>query len=166
MQHGEIGVGTFLPANQDATKAIEPGVRTFYYPPARFEAGASPDRGCLFATSADVGGEAEGGHEIAHLVVIVSLIEAQSLRRVWGGAWAPGHDRFERVVDELHVVAVSAIDHQRERDTRGFGEETPLDALFASIRRVFARFFEPASGALVIAPSIDSHAQPNPFSLS
>lgn len=166
MQHGEIGVGTFFPTHQQATKSVEPAVGSLNDPAARLEAGISLDHLCLFPAHADVGGEAEGRHKFAYLIVIVPLIKTQPLRRTFRWTRTPNHDRFERLFDEFHVVPVGTIDHARDRDTAGFGEETSLDALLTPIRRVFACFFEPASGALVMAPSIDNHLHPNPLCLS
>jgi hypothetical protein len=80
MEHGEVGVGAFLPAREDAAEAVEPGVSAFDDPAAGAEAGLALDRLRLFAAAADVGGEAELGAELADLVVVVAAVEAKALR--------------------------------------------------------------------------------------
>ena len=59
MEHGEVGVGAFLPTGEDAAEAIHPGVGALYDPAAGAEAGLVLDRFCFFAAAADVGGEPE-----------------------------------------------------------------------------------------------------------
>ncbi len=50
MEHGEVGVGVFLPAGEDAAETVEPGVGAFDDPAAGAEAGLVFDRLGLFAT--------------------------------------------------------------------------------------------------------------------
>jgi hypothetical protein len=54
VEHRQVGVGAFLPADEDAAKAIEPGVGALDDPAAGAEAGLALDRVRLFAASADV----------------------------------------------------------------------------------------------------------------
>jgi len=79
VEHGEVGVGAFLPAGEDAAEAIQPGVGAFDDPAAGAEASLAFDRVRFFATAADVRGEAELGCELAHFVVVVAAVEAQAL---------------------------------------------------------------------------------------
>ena len=80
MEHGEVGVGAFLPAGEDASEAVEPGVGAFDDPAAGAEAGLSFERLRFFAAAADVGGEGELVAELVHLGVVVALVEAEALR--------------------------------------------------------------------------------------
>ncbi len=80
MEHGEVGVGAFLPAGEDAAEAVEPGVGAFDDPAAGAEAGLSFERLRFFAAAADVGGEGELVAELVHLGVVVALVEAEALR--------------------------------------------------------------------------------------
>ena len=74
MEHGEVGVGAFLPADEDATEAVEPGVRSLDDPAAGAEACFPLDRLCFFAAAADVGGERELLGQVAYLVEVVAAI--------------------------------------------------------------------------------------------
>lgn len=104
MEHGEVGVGAFFPAGEDAAEAIQPGVGAFDDPAAGAEAGLAFDRLRLFAAATDVGGERELLGELVDLPVVVGGVEAEPLRRLRGGRGPRDQDRFERGAGELVVV--------------------------------------------------------------
>ena len=104
MEHGEVGVGAFLPTGEDAAEAVEPGVGAFDDPAAGAEAGLVFDRLRLFATAADVGGESELAGELADLVVVVGGVEAQPLGLLAGRLGPFDRDRLDRLAGELVVV--------------------------------------------------------------
>jgi hypothetical protein len=76
VEHGEVGVGAFLPANEDAAEAVEPGVGALDDPAAGTEAGLALERLRLVAATADVRGERELRRELTHLAVVVAAVEA------------------------------------------------------------------------------------------
>ena len=80
MEHGEVGVGAFLPADEDAAEAVEPGVGALDDPAASAEAGLAFDGLRLFAAPADVSGEAKLVQQLAYLAVVVAAVEAEALR--------------------------------------------------------------------------------------
>jgi hypothetical protein len=104
VEHGEVGVGAFLPAGEDAAEAVEPGVGTLDAPAAGAEAGLVLDRLRLLAAAADVRGERELLGELADLFVVVGGVEAEPLRdlRRWLGPL--DRDALERVAGELVLV--------------------------------------------------------------
>ncbi len=104
MEHGEVGVGAFLPAGEDAAETIQPGVGAFDDPAAGAEAGLVFDRLRFFATAADVGGESELRGELADLVVVVGGVEAQPLGPLAGRRGPCDGDRLDRLTGELVVV--------------------------------------------------------------
>ena len=104
MKHGEVGVGAFLPADEDAAETIQPGVGAFDDPAARAEAGLAFDRLRLFATPADVGGESKLLGKLADLVVVVGGVEAQPLGLLPGRIGPFDRDRLDRLPGELVVV--------------------------------------------------------------
>jgi hypothetical protein len=53
VEHGEVGVGAFLPADEQSTEAVEPGLRALDDPAAGAEVGLVFNRLCLFAALAD-----------------------------------------------------------------------------------------------------------------
>ncbi len=76
------------------------------------------------------------------------------------------HDAMPRASAPLHVMPIGSANDEGEGKARRLGQQAPLDALLAPIRRVRPSFFEPATSAFVIAPSIDSHDQSIPLSPS
>ena len=104
VEHGEVGVGAFLPAGEDASEAVEPRVSAFDDPAASAEAGLAFDRLRFFAAAADVGGERELLAEVAHLVVVVTAIQAEPLRPLACWLRPLDRDRLDRGAAQLEVV--------------------------------------------------------------
>lgn len=119
----------------------------------------------LFAAAADVGLEALADGELADVVVVVSLVEAEPLRLLLGGDRPRQRDRLKRLPEELLVVAVSAVLRDPNRDPGSLGQERALRpplALSVGLGPVAG----PPSGAFVIAPSAASQDQSIPISSS
>lgn len=108
VEHGEVGVGSFFPAGEDAAEAIQPRVGALDDPAAGAEAGLVLDRFGFFAAAADMGGEAELGEQVAYLAVVVALIEADALRPAPGRLRPLDRDRLDRCAAEFEVVEVRA----------------------------------------------------------
>jgi hypothetical protein len=165
VEHGDVGVGAFLPAGEDAAEAIQPGVGALDDPAAGAEAGLVFDRVCFFASGADVGGERELRAEVAHLHVVVAAVEAEALRRL--GCWRGSldRDRLDRGAAELEVVQVRARWRDPDRDTLALGEERPFRP-FLALSVGFGPVSSPPKGALPSAPSIASHSHSIPCLVS
>ena len=161
MEHGEVGVGAFLPADEDAAEAIEPGVGALDDPAASAETGLALDRPGLFAAAADVGGERELRGELTDLVVVVGGVEAQPLRPSRGRLGPFDRDRLDRLAGELVVVQVRARRRDPDRDALALGEEAAFRP-FLALSVGFGPVSAPPSGALPIAPSIASHSHSIP----
>src|SRR4030088_2140099 len=93
-------------ANQQAAKAVHPGVRALDHPAAGFLAGLA----CLglrfFATRADVSDKAESRRQGADFLKIIALVQAEVLRlsgRSSGPFDRDAHDGFN---EQLEVVFV------------------------------------------------------------
>ena len=63
----------------------------------------------------------------------------------------------------LHVVPIRSRERDRQRDAVRVGEQVPLGAQFASIRRVFAGLIPPSTGAETVALSSDWKCQSIPW---
>lgn len=164
MEHCEVGVGSFLPAGEDAAEAVEPGVGAFDDPAAGAEACLALDRLRFVAAAADVGGERELLREATDLLVVVGSVEAQALRPLPGRLRAFDRDRLDRLAGEFVVVQVRARWRDPDRDALTLGEERSLRPLALSVG--FGPVSAPPSGALPIAPSIASHSHSIPNSWS
>ena len=165
MEHGEVGVGAFLPADEDAAEAVEPGVGAFDDPAAGSEAGLVFECSGFLAAGADVGGERELLAEVAHLAVVVGGVETEPLRPLGGRLGPLDRDALERRAGELVVVQVRARRRDPERDALTLGEQRsfrPFLALSVGLGPVR----EPPSGALPIAPSSANHSHSIPCLLS
>ncbi len=66
---------------------------------------------------------------------------------------------IERIRNQLYVVRICSGDNQCKRKPVPVSHQTALYAPFSPVCWVLACFFEPASGDLVIQPSIDNHDQ-------
>lgn len=159
MQHRQIGVVTLFPANQNPTKSVQPAMGTLHDPASSLETSLLPDRSGFFATAADVRRKAKRLDQCSNLVVVIAFVQAHSLRGALCRRRSSGRKGFERRTHQLHVMTVGSVDGHSQRNALGIGQQAALDALLAAIRRVGTRFFEPARGALVMAPSIASHDQ-------
>ena len=161
MEHGEVGVGAFLPADEDAAEAVEPGVGALDDPAAGAEAGLALDRLRLFAAGANVAGEGELGGQFVHLRIVVALVQAEALWTLRGRLRPLDRDRRDRLPDELEVVQVRARRRDPDRDALTLGDEAPFRPFFA-LSVGFGPVSSPPSGALPSAPSIASHSHSIP----
>ena len=100
MQHRDVGIGPFLPADDDPAETVQPTVGSLNDPAPSFEPGCTLDRIGLLAARTNVRGEPELRRELAHLVVVVALVETKpdlmDLMWVTGEA---GRARFRRSKD-------------------------------------------------------------------
>jgi hypothetical protein len=161
VEHGEVGVGSFLPADEDAAEAMEPGVGALDDPAAGAEAGLALERLGFLAAAADVRGEGELRAELAHFVVVVALVEAESLRLLGRRLRPLDRDRLDRGAGELEVVQIRARRRDPDRDALTLGEERSFRP-FLALSVGFGPVSTPPSGALPIAPSIASHSHSIP----
>jgi len=161
VEHGEVGVGAFLPAGEDAAEAVEPGVGALDDPAAGAEASLLLDRLSLLSAAADVGGEAELGGEFAHLVVVVAAVEAETLWLLRRRLGSFDRDALDRGAGELEVVQVRSGRFDPDRDALALTEEAPFRP-FLALSVGFGPVCSPPSGALPSAPSIASHSHSIP----
>ena len=165
VEHGEVGVGPLLPADQDAAEAVEPGVGSLDDPAASAEASLAFEGLRLLAARADVGGEAELGGELVHLGEVVALVQAEPLRPLRRRLRPLDRDRRDRGPAELEVVQVRAGRFDAKRDALTLAEEAPF-APFLPLSVGFGPVSSPPSGALPSAPSIASHSHSIPCASS
>ena len=92
MEHGQIVLDLFVPADQDTAKAVHPTVRAFDQRASGLEADVSFERLRLFTSGSNVQRIPEGLAQLSHFVVIVAFIQAQMLWLRCALAWA---DRLE-----------------------------------------------------------------------
>lgn len=76
-------------------KAIHAGMRPFHDPAARFEPSFPLDLFGLFPTRPDMGGETEVMKDVAHFLVIVSLVQAHPLQLLLARLRAVDHEALD-----------------------------------------------------------------------
>jgi hypothetical protein len=79
VQHRDVGVGALLPADQDPAESIHPAMAALDHPAACPEAGGLLDRVGLLAATTDVSREAKLRGERPDLVVVVALVQTETL---------------------------------------------------------------------------------------
>ena len=166
MKKGDVVLGSLVPTHQDAPETVQPAVSAFHHPAPGFEPSLLFDGLCLFASTADVGGEAELLQGAAHLGEVLAPVQAHTLGMLWAGHGSGHGQAVHRGSHQLHVVAVGPIHRQTHRNALGFGQQAALDASLTSIGGVGAGFPPPPRGDLVMAPSRLSQLQSSPCSSS
>ena len=134
-------------------KTVQPSVSGLHHPAACPETGPFFNGFRLFATTADVSGEAELFQGASHLIVVVTLVQAHALGMLWAG-FRPGHRQaVHRDPHQFHVMAVGPVHRQAYGIARHFREQAAFDSPFALVGGVGAGS-PPPRGALVMAPSM------------
>jgi hypothetical protein len=128
-------------------------------------AGSADLLGDLLTARADVRGEVVVLDQLAGLLVVICLVQADALRLLYGRLGTLDRDRVERALQQLVIVAVRTVVIEPARDPRGLAENRTLRPPLA-LSVGFGPVFGPPSGTLVIAPSAASHAQSMPTTSS
>lgn len=96
MEHGEVGVHSFLPSDQHTAEPVHPAVGSFDDPAPGPEASLLLDGLGLLPSGADVGREAEVPGQIPNFIKVVALVQAQALG-VSGVGWGRSTGMLSRV---------------------------------------------------------------------
>src|SRR3954452_10263254 len=104
-----------------------------------------------------MGGQVVVVGDLPRAVIVVALVEAEVQRLVEERLRALDRHGVEGRLKQLVVGHVGARDGEAEGQPAGTTER-----LVPSLPRGWGRFFSPPKGALVIAPSADSHSQSIP----
>jgi len=155
----------FIP-NLQSAKQVVPAVAALDDPTASLESRILLSLALLLAARLDVGDVPAPRRRTAKLRIVVALVVAQMLPRLFLGRRARNHDGIQRGPEHLHIVPVGARKRDRQRDAVGVREHVPLGAQFASIRRVFPDLIPPFTGAETVALSIDWKRQSIPWRAS
>lgn len=137
LQHCQISIGTFFPADQQSSITIEPTMRPFNQPAS-----------CSRTLSLRLGFVATPSNPRHHAslpnVVIDPLSDIAQIqtqprtRRLFG---LVNHDLRQRLLQQHAIVSIGTSNHQRQWQPVAICEQTALDAPFAAVGRVGADFF-------------------------
>src|SRR5512143_2913868 len=103
MEKSEIVRGLLLPAYEDAATAIQPTVTPLYDPAACTLAPLADERLGLLPARPNVGFEPELLQGRSHLIVVVTLVQAQALRLIVGRVGSPDHDTVKRSPHQFQI---------------------------------------------------------------
>lgn len=152
-------------ANEDAPALAQPGQRALDHPtPSRMTLSTAGIE-FLLTDARDVRCVLVIGRRLTPGGIVVSLVEAQVLRRVGCRLGTLDHDRVERLRQQLRVVDVRRGDDYRERAAVRLDQEAALRAVLGPIRGVRADMIPPKR-ALPMAPSAACQSQFTPASSS
>src|SRR5215218_3410674 len=153
--------GLLIVAHQDGPALREPAQSSLHYPSPRRIAFLARIIFLLLADTPDVRDVAVTLEHFPSRLLVVSLVQAQVVRRLLGGFGALGDDGIERRLQEFEVWHVGSGYHHRKRATGGLDQDRAFDAYFGSIGRIGA-YEVPPKRALPIAPSAACHSKSTP----
>ena len=122
MEHREEVPDALLPSDQDPSKAIHPRMRPLDNPSARTLTEFALQLSSFLAAASDVSGVAEFGGELADLIKVESLVEAESLRTSAGGLGSIDVDALDRRPRQFHVMPVGAVHRETDRNAARVGQ--------------------------------------------
>ena len=152
MKHCQIVLDLLLPANEKATKAIQPGVGSLHHPPpcpvprdTRLVSG-------FFSTGTDMCSVTPARQQLTDDIVVIPFVQAHVLRGILARARPLDYDRFQCRLHHLHVVPVRSLNGHGQGNAVTLGQQTTLCAPLAPIRGIATRAFSPPR-----APSSSPH---------
>src|SRR5262249_21069892 len=112
-----------------------------HYPPTRSAASLAFKRAPFLPACPDVGREAKRHQRGPSLRVVVSLIQAHTLGPRGGRLGPLDDEAVEGRREQLHIRPIGAGDDEPQRPPLALGQQAALDATFAVLRGIGARFF-------------------------
>src|SRR5262245_1156970 len=146
MQQGDVVLRFLVPADEDSAKAVDPTMRPFHHPTPRLEAGLTLQGLGFLAPRSDVAREGELGHQLPGVVIVVALVQTQSLLLARFRQVAMHRDTLQRRFDQFLVMTVGPVYGQAHGDALSFHQHAALDPPFAAVGRVGTGFFSPPAG--------------------
>jgi hypothetical protein len=120
MQKPQIALLFVIPADQQASRAIEPTIRALHDPALCRETGLLLERFGLFPPRAEVGGEAKFGQQLSHLVIALVQTHPQWVPR---DRLRPCHgETLDGLPSHPVIIAIRALHSEAERHVTTVGE--------------------------------------------
>src|SRR3954449_3430731 len=82
LEHSLVALGLLLPANEQSSEAVDPGMHALDYPAARLIVGMVGRCLTFFAAAPDMGGQVVVVGDLPGAVIVVALVQAQVQRLV------------------------------------------------------------------------------------
>jgi hypothetical protein len=77
LEHSLVVLGLLLPANEQSSEAIDPGMQAFDHPAARLRVGMVGRCLALFTAASDMGRQVVVVGDLPESVIVVALVRAQ-----------------------------------------------------------------------------------------
>jgi hypothetical protein len=138
----------FVPPDEQASKTVHPGMRSFYHPTACFEASFPFDRLGLFSPWTNVGRKAKLVKDVAHLLVVIALVSAHPLGVLLARLRPVDDDTLDAGAHQLHVMALRPFNHEADWDSLPLREQAAFHPAFAAIARMGPGFFPHLTGRM------------------
>src|SRR5258706_4712863 len=133
MKERQIICPFLLPADQEATRAVDPGMRAFDDPAARSIA-RSEVLFLLFSTStADVRHVLTVFYLLEDHWIIVACIQTHVLRLRFGRIGTGDDDAVQGGTEKFHIMAVGSVDDDGQGNSSPVSQEATFDTEFAAI---------------------------------
>lgn len=159
MKHCQIVFRNLLPTDQNPAESVHPAMGSLDNPPACFESSPARDGLDFLTASADVRRVSELPHQVPDLLVVIPFIQAKPLRGLPGRSGTSHWNALQGWLHQPHVVPIRALNCQSNGNPGSLTQQTSLDAVFGSVRRIWSGFFPRPT-----APSSSRHpstARPN-----
>src|SRR6266849_4425880 len=146
MEKRQVILRLLVPADQQAAKAIHPGMRPFDHPPARPESRFRFERLGFLPARPNVGGKAEFLEGVAHLGVIIPFVQTHPLRPFLRRLRTLDDDAVDRRAYQFHVVAVRSFHRHPDGHAMAVRQDAPFHPALAAIGRIRTGFFPRPTG--------------------
>src|SRR5438067_125147 len=133
MKKGQIVLWFFVPTDEQAAKAVHPGMCPFHDPTPCLETSLLFDGFGLLSAWADMGGKAEFVQDIAHLVVVVAFVQAHPLRVLLAWLGTLDDDAFDGRSHQFHIVAIGSLNRQADWKAMPLGEQAAFHPALAAV---------------------------------
>src|SRR6187401_436778 len=140
MQESQIVSDLLFPADQQASCAVDPRVRSLDDPSSRLAAAACR-AGCVFAFAGNVTDVAPSFGRTPDGLGVVAFVSAEMLFLARRGVRTAERNAGQCFMNQLLIVHISAGNGHANRHASPVGEHRTLDPKFAPIGRVFPGFF-------------------------
>lgn len=146
MEHRQIVVNFFLPADEEPAKPVQPAMGSLDDPASRPVPGNDLLFESFFSSSSNVCRVSVASYQLPYLGKVVPFVQAQVLGVVIIGLGAIHHHSSESGLRQLHVMAIGSVDTNCYGNPVPLGEKTTFRSSFSSISRVGPSGLTPREG--------------------
>lgn len=141
MKQADIVVSLFLPADKDPAKTVQPAVRALYNPTACFLSDIIAQLSRFNTSGHDMSFVVKLRKKMPDLVKIVTFVQTQVLAAIRSRLRPLYGQSLKRWPSQFHIVPIGPINSKPDGNAGAIAQHRTLNAVFAPIGRVCARFF-------------------------